>query len=645
MFMLDNKNLIQRLEFISRLCGIFVMLIGGIVIIGWLFDLPTVRSILPHFVAMKFNTALCFFLSGLSIYLLTPQEKVTKQKRSFTRICVIIVSLIGLLSLSQYIFNYNLGIDQLFMKEAPGAVRTSHLGRMAPNTAFNFFIIGVAILILEKRIFGNFYPAQMLGLLEGVIALFPFIGYIYGVAILYKVTFITEMAIHTAVAFMLIMLGVIFSRPKQGFMRIFTSESAGGILLRWLLPFVIVSLIVFGWLELQGELKQIYPIEVGTALLMTVCAIIFAIVIFFVAKKLDTMEQKRRAVEKTLEMTRVAIDRAGTGVALVNKDARYIMVNSAECRVLGYSEAELLKMTVADIDPSYTKGFWPIHWRELKEAKFLRFETRHKRKDGSTFPVEISANFIEFEGQEYNFAFVQDITERKRIEDMLRKTSEFKEHLLKTIPFGMDIVDEEANILYVNEAFKKMVGFDPTGRKCFEVYKDDRKQCEYCPLKKKIELGEVKYLETPGVLGGKIFRIAHIGMFYEDKKAVLEIFEDITTQKEAQQKLMETVAAKSEFISMVSHELRTPLTAIKEGIAIVAEESAGCLNPEQKNFLDIVQRNVQRLARFIGKVLDYQKLDSGRMEFDMKPNDINRIVREVYEDMLNLAREKNLNFL
>lgn len=237
-----------------------------------------------------------------------------------------------------------------------------------------------------------------------------------------------------------------------------------------------------------------------------------------------------------------------------------------------------------------------------------------------------------------------NIIERKRFEEDLAKINEFNVSLLRAIPFGMDIVDEKANILYANDTFKKLVGFDPTGRKCFEIYKDDKQQCESCPLKEEVSGGEVRYIETSGVLEGRIYRIAHIGMFYEGKKAVLEIFEDVTTQKEAEQRLREAVALKTEFVSMVSHELRTPLTAIKEGIAIVADESAGMVNAEQKNFLGIAQRNVMRLARFINNVLDYQKLDSGRMEFSIAPNDINEVVQEVKNDLILHAQNKELDF-
>jgi signal transduction histidine kinase len=110
-----------------------------------------------------------------------------------------------------------------------------------------------------------------------------------------------------------------------------------------------------------------------------------------------------------------------------------------------------------------------------------------------------------------------------------------------------------------------------------------------------------------------------------------------------ERKLKETVKIKSEFTSMVSHELRTPLTAIKEGIALVLDEMIGDINEEQKELLAIAKKNVDRLARLIGNVLDFQKLEAGMMEMNIKPNNINKIAEDVYATMLPTAKEIGLD--
>lgn len=228
--------------------------------------------------------------------------------------------------------------------------------------------------------------------------------------------------------------------------------------------------------------------------------------------------------------------------------------------------------------------------------------------------------------------------------EALRKANEFSDNLLKTIPFGMDIVDEEGNIVYLNDKLRALFGEDAIGRKCYSVYKDNQSPCDNCPLKKSIDVGKTESLEVGGVFGGRVFRISHSGMVYQGRKSVLEIFEDITDEKQAEEKLKEAISIKSNFISMVSHELRTPLTAIREGIAIVLDGSAGSINVEQKEFLAIAAKNVDRLSRFINGVLDYQRLEAGRMEFEMNEADINEVVKDVQEVMATLAKNKGLEF-
>lgn len=147
------------------------------------------------------------------------------------------------------------------------------------------------------------------------------------------------------------------------------------------------------------------------------------------------------------------------------------------------------------------------------------------------------------------------------------------------------------------------------------------------------------------MLGGKVFQISHTGMIYQGKKALLEIFEDITEHKIIEEKIKEAAELKSEFTSIVSHELRTPLAAIKEGINLVADSSAGPINKEQADFLGIAKNNIDRLARLINDVLDFQKLEAGKIEFKMEKNNINNIVRDIERQMVSLVARKGLKLI
>jgi len=125
----------------------------------------------------------------------------------------------------------------------------------------------------------------------------------------------------------------------------------------------------------------------------------------------DTLTQQR-----ALRFTQFSIDRVSDAAYWMTEDGRFFYVNEAACRALGYRRDELLGMTVHQIDPDFPIERWSGHWEELRACKHLRFESHHRTKDGRIFPVEISANFIEFDGRQYNCVFARDISERRQAE-------------------------------------------------------------------------------------------------------------------------------------------------------------------------------------------------------------------------------------
>lgn len=124
----------------------------------------------------------------------------------------------------------------------------------------------------------------------------------------------------------------------------------------------------------------------------------------------------------------------------------------------------------------------------------------------------------------------------------------------------------------------------------------------------------------------------------------LELQKEIGERKKVEEQLREAVEYKSKLTSMVSHELRTPLAAIKTSISMVSDGLAGDTNPGQKDLLTTAKKNVNRLARLINDVLEFQKLEAGKIEFRLEINDLNQVIREVHKSMLSLAEGKGLKF-
>jgi len=139
----------------------------------------------------------------------------------------------------------------------------------------------------------------------------------------------------------------------------------------------------------------------------------------------------RKRAEQTLRLTQFSVDRAADAAFWMGPDARFLYVNDKACRSLGYAQEELLTMTVHDIDPDFPQGVWADHWRELKERGSFTIESHHRSKEGRVFPVEVTVNYVEFEGMEYNCAFVRDITDRKKAEAELLELKQHERELVE----------------------------------------------------------------------------------------------------------------------------------------------------------------------------------------------------------------------
>lgn len=133
---------------------------------------------------------------------------------------------------------------------------------------------------------------------------------------------------------------------------------------------------------------------------------------------------ERKQAEQEIALMSFALNNVQEAAFLIDEQGRFRFVNEESCRSLDYTRLELLALSVADVNPDFPTDCWPGHWKDLKARRSLVFEGRHRTKNGRVFPVEINANYFEYDGRSYNLALVRDITERKRAEESLRMKSE-----------------------------------------------------------------------------------------------------------------------------------------------------------------------------------------------------------------------------
>ncbi len=172
--------------------------------------------------------------------------------------------------------------------------------------------------------------------------------------------------------------------------------------------------------------------------------------------------------KKTLELMRYAVDRASDGIMRISPDGVLEYANEGACDSLGRACAELTGKNIWDIVPAYGREAWLAHWRELREKKSLTSFVRFRRADGREFPAEVSSNYVDFGGGEFDFAFVKNIAGRVQAEARVRRDLREKETLVREIHHrvknNLQYVSSLLSLQSAGGAGKKAAGILRTAR-------------------------------------------------------------------------------------------------------------------------------------------------------------------------------------
>lgn len=166
-----------------------------------------------------------------------------------------------------------------------------------------------------------------------------------------------------------------------------------------------------------GELTSLRPD--GTPIELFVCATMLKTESGDYDRFMTTMWDitARKQAERRLRLTQASVDSCGMPILWIRSNAAFFYANEAAAACCRYSRDELLSLRVSDIDPAYPAERWPDYWKSLQQNRTLAFESTIKRKDGSLFPAQISTTLLQFEGEEFVLAFMEDITQRKQSEE------------------------------------------------------------------------------------------------------------------------------------------------------------------------------------------------------------------------------------
>ncbi len=446
---MDNR-LRDRLRCsLPTLCaGIFVMLIGTIGLLGWIFDIEMFKQFLHHGIAIKANTAIALLLAGLSLCLFALDQR-RRWLRRVGQACAALVLIVGTLSLSEHVVGWNLGIDQIFFHEEPGPPGSLGPGRPGPPASLCFVLSGLALLLLHERSKENRILLQILALGIGLIAAPGLIGYVYDVEALYGIAQYTAIAFHTALALVMLAVGILFACPNEGIASLVYDKGIGGSLARrFLLPAFLLPL-VLGWLRLRGERLGYFEAAFGTAVMMLIMMTLLSTLVLWIAAISSRAESQRRQAEEALlaanqelehrvaertdelhtafRYARSLLEASLDPLVTISPEGKVTDVNQATEAATGVGREQLIGSVFSSYftDPEMAgKGYR----RVLSDGFVKDYPLTIRHVSGSTMDVLYNAVVYKNEAGQMQgvFAAARDITERKRAEEEL---SHYREHL------------------------------------------------------------------------------------------------------------------------------------------------------------------------------------------------------------------------
>jgi len=196
----------ERKRAAAKVLAAIVSIAGVAVIIGWIFEIGILKSILPGWVSMKITTAIAFVLSGITLYFITRavEGEFDKAQVVLSITSLIIILLMGILFFSA-ILGIHTGVEELFIKETVAAAKTVTPGRPSIPTMINFILIAFAGIFTMFNSGKLRSQLRIIGLAIGIIGASAVIGYIVDAPILYYYVkdVNSAMACHTAVLFVL----------------------------------------------------------------------------------------------------------------------------------------------------------------------------------------------------------------------------------------------------------------------------------------------------------------------------------------------------------------------------------------------------------------------------------------------------------
>ncbi len=486
----DNFTIFsKRFATISKYFSIASAISGIVVLVGYATHNEAMTKIFPHLpVAMNPLTALAFLSAGISLFCYNMWENVAV--RRIAQILAILVAMLGLLKIAGLIFNFSIYLDSEIFKHqlSAEAMVTGRPNRMAPNTALNFFLIGLSLVALYNTKKSSRF-AHILAATTFFISLLTFLGYLYGVTKLQGIVGYIPMALNTSIAFMLLSLGILFSDMKRGLTALLAQDGVGGTIIRRLIPAAILVPSFLGYLRLVGQQANFYPVELGISVFIVTTIVFFIILLWQVAVKLDKTDSERKIAASELlnEKLKAEAMLQSIGEGLVASDSAFkvVVMNPVAQTILGWNQKDAIGLELGldvgvienEKGEKIPQNFHPASLA-LSTRKKIEVDITSKEKyycvkqDGTKVPVAITATPVMVEGNTAGVIVVfRDLSAEINLEKAKDEFISLASHQLKTPPgaikwnveilldgtVGQVTKDQKETLLVIRDVADKML--------------------------------------------------------------------------------------------------------------------------------------------------------------------------------------------
>ncbi len=466
-------------ERFSDFTGAFIFTFSVLLMAGWVFDVALLDKNFLPFASIRPNIGVGFIAGSFSLISMGRGKLLTLLSFSGAFLTMIV----GVLTLTQYIFGVDLEIDQVLFAKPQLSVEGNHPARMSISSALGLSLLGVGLLLSQSK--KRVWLAQLVAGALALLGFFSLISNFYGTIMKFGLPDHTPMSAMTSFFFLIMAMGVFVRHPEEGFASLLTSKTLGGWVFRRLAPVVAIAPILFGWIQLRGEGSHIYDSAFRIAVMMVALTLVLVLALWWGALALNRLDEARQRAEKMRgeaeESYHDQFMRSSVIMFMLDAETGDIVdANRAALAFYGYSREKMLTLNIADINTLPPKKLKDI-MSSVKEGKGGRFAFKHRLADGGIRDILVSSSRVMFGEREVLHSIVHDVTAHKAAQEALRKSEEEHRLLIENSVSGIAshqiILDELGKpvdyvFLSANEAFEKQTGLPVSsviGRRVTEI--------------------------------------------------------------------------------------------------------------------------------------------------------------------------------